>query len=72
MDYGLQFRLWFISNGCEQQFLEPVLKEQSNFKDYCKVTSSNKFRLEAHADFFRLLMKGIFDPYVLLTKKLIP
>ena len=22
-------------------------------------------RLEAHAGFFRLLMKGIFDPYVL-------
>ena len=23
------------------------------------------YRLEAHADFFRLLMKRIFDPYVL-------
>ena len=31
----------------------------------CKVTSSNTSRLEAHAGFFRLLMKGIFDPYVL-------
>ena len=28
---------------------------------YCKVVS----HLEAHAGFFRLLMKGIFDPYVL-------
>ena len=29
-----------------------------------KVASSNKFRLEAHAGIFRLLMKGIFDPYI--------
>ena len=26
--------------------------------------SSNKSRLEAHVGFFRLLMKGIFDPFV--------
>ena len=32
---------------------------------YPKVASSNTSRLEALADFFRLLMKGIFDPYVL-------
>ena len=32
---------------------------------YRKVASSNTSRLEAHASFFRLLMKGIFDPYVL-------
>ena len=32
---------------------------------YRKVVSSNMSRLEAHAGFFRLLMKGIFDPYVL-------
>ena len=32
---------------------------------YRKVASSNTSRLEAHAGFFRLLMKGIFDPYVL-------
>ena len=31
---------------------------------YCKVASSNTSRLEAHAGFFRLLMKGIFDLYV--------
>ena len=30
---------------------------------YRKVASSNTSRLEAHAGFFRLLMKGIFDPY---------
>ena len=32
---------------------------------YRKVVSSNRSRLEAHAAFFRLLMKGIFDSYVL-------
>ena len=31
-----------------------------NFEFYSKVTSSNT----SHASFFRLLMKGIFDPYV--------
>ena len=40
---------------------------------YRKVASSNTSCLEAHAGFFRLLMKGIFDPYVLwpFDKKLI-
>ena len=40
---------------------------------YRKVASSNTFRLEAHAGIFRLLMKVIFDPYVLcpFDKKLI-
>ena len=32
---------------------------------YHKVTSSDTSRLEAHTGFFKLLMKGIFDPYVL-------
>ena len=32
---------------------------------YRKVASSNTSRLEAHAGFFRLFMKRIFDPYVL-------
>ena len=36
-------------------------------KTYRKVANSNMSRLEAHAGFFRLLMKGIFDPYVLWT-----
>ena len=30
-----------------------------------KVASSNTSHLEAHAGFFRLLIKGIFNPYVL-------
>ena len=40
---------------------------------YRKVASSNTSRLEAHAGFFRLVMKEIFDPYVLwpFDKKLI-
>ena len=33
--------------------------------NYCKVESSNTSCLEAHADFFRLLVKGISDAYVL-------
>ena len=32
---------------------------------YRKVASSNTCCLEAHAGFYRLLMKGFFDPYVL-------
>ena len=41
--------------------------------EYHKVASSNMSHLEAHAGFFRLLMKRIFDPYVLcpFDKKLI-
>ena len=31
---------------------------------YRKIASSNTSRLEAHVGFFRLLMKGIFGPYV--------
>ena len=40
---------------------------------YRKVASSNTSRLEAHAGFFRLLLKVIFDPYALkrFYKKLI-
>ena len=32
---------------------------------YRKIASSNTSRLEAHVGFFRLLMKGIFGPYVM-------
>ena len=32
---------------------------------YRKVASSNMSCIEAHAGFFRLLMKRIFNPYVL-------
>ena len=33
--------------------------------NYRKVASSNTSCLEAHADFFKLLVKGFLDPYVL-------
>ena len=42
-----------------------LAKIYSDIPNYRKVASSNKSRLEAHAGFFTLLMKGIFDPYVL-------
>ena len=52
-----------------------ILHQTSHFYDriyvnlqkstYRKVTSSNTSHREVHAGFFRLLMKGIFDPYVL-------
>ena len=40
---------------------------------YCKVASTSISRLEAHAGFFRLSMKGKFDVYLLqpFVKKLI-
>ena len=33
--------------------------------NYRRVTSSNTPRLEPHPGFYRLLMKGIFDAYLL-------
>ena len=44
-------------------FLQMGLIFERDF-DYHKVASSNTSRLEAHAGFFRLVIKGIFDPYV--------
>ena len=38
-----------------------------NFSTYRKVASFNTSFLEAHDGFSRLLMRGIFDPYVLST-----
>ena len=42
------------------------------FGKYRKVGSSKSSRLEAHAGFFRLFMKWIFDPYVLWPFTLSP
>ena len=54
----LEFHQW--------NFKLPGSRNNSYYKyTYRKVASSNKSRLEAHDGFFRLLMKGIFDPYVL-------
>ena len=36
-----------------------------SFCKYRKVASSSPSRIEAHAGLFKLLMKRIFDPYVL-------
>ena len=45
-----------------------VKVKPSSILIYHKVVSSNMSRLEANADFFRLPMKGSFDPF---DKKLI-
>ena len=48
--------------------LQSVIKNTfENFKKwFCrKVASSNTSRLEAQSGFFRLLIEGVFDPYVL-------
>ena len=42
-----------------------LYKQRFISNTYRKVASSDTSRLEAHAGFFRLLMKGIFDPSVL-------
>ena len=44
--------------------VEPVHHKKTSV-EYQKVASSNSSHLEANAGYFRLLMKGIFDPYVL-------
>ena len=43
---------------------------RNSISKYRKVTSSNTSLLDTHAGFFRLLTKGIFDPYIcdFLTK----
>ena len=51
----------------------PFINVLTFSKDYHKVASSNLSPLESDSGFFRLLMKGIFDLYVLwaFDKKLI-
>ena len=46
-----------------------VVVELENMDTYRIVASSNMPRFEAHADFFRLLMKGIFDAIHQTNKK---
>ena len=69
---------WKISTNVISHNLVTFKKilEISNFYgllEYCIVASASLFRFEAHTGLFRLLMKGIFDPYVLwpFDKKLI-
>ena len=71
-----------ISHLWKSLYISPAVSAMrcQNFKkmkdyetNYSKVISSNSFCLEAHAGICRLLMKGIFDAYVLcpFDKKLI-
>ena len=57
---------WFGTNqenDCEKKCpLINVPKQLELSTKYRKVGSSNTSCLEANAGFFRLLMKGIFDP----------
>ena len=72
LDLGpITFLLSFVSYCSRMLLLNLNLKLMYDLLDlnlklmYRKVASSNTSRLEAHAGFIRLLMKGIFDPYVL-------
>ena len=65
---------WALFNYIQQQNISCFFDAYLNVSGkYRKVARSNTSRLEAQAGFFRLLMKGIFDPYVLwpFDKKLI-
>ena len=50
----------FQGSFCYMDFVVHI-----GFNRYRKIASSNTSHLEAHASCFRLLMKGIYDPYVL-------
>ena len=56
-----------LFTDCFTYYKEKIQQKSSYETKFAfhKVASSNTSRLEAHAGFFRLLMKGIFDPYVL-------
>ena len=60
---------WFVFSKSKQtqnykQIRVSTFSNNTEFT-YRKVASSNMSRLEAHVGFFSLLMKRIFDPYVL-------
>ena len=50
---------------CPPKPFLPFVSSRYILDTYRKIASSNTSRLEAHVGFFRLLMKGIFGPYVL-------
>ena len=58
-----------VMNFCISILMRTILSVMSGvsalFQDFNVLLSSNTSCLEAHAGFFRLLMKGVFDPYVL-------
>ena len=59
-DFKAVYLVKSLNNCLVHSFLHLIPNPQ-----YRKVASPNTSRLEAHAGFFILLMKGIFDPYVL-------
>ena len=52
-------------SGAQKKIGKWGYSETLSSNTYLKVASSNTSPLEAHAGFFRWLMKGIFNPYVL-------
>ena len=56
-----------LFTDCFTYYKEKIQQKSSYETKFAirKVASSNTSRLEAHAGFTRLLMKGIFKPYVL-------
>ena len=73
LTFDMQYKQYPSNGLCDDIFSLVVKSWCKSFSTYRKVASSNTSRLEAHAGFFRLLMKGIFNPYVLrpFDKKLI-
>ena len=67
-DFSIKFTdsLSQIGNPEQRAFRGELLINYLLLTNYRKVASSNTYCLEAHAGFFRLLMKWIFDYYVLL------
>ena len=66
----MRVRLWkgeskSIKRGGSWLTLEIGYECCEHFSNTVKVASSNTSCLEAHVGFFRLLIKGIFYPYVL-------
>ena len=61
------YHLAYTYNFTDDNHLECLylLDKHTTQFNYHEVTSSNRCRLEAHAGFFRLLIKGIFDFCVL-------
>ena len=54
-----------VGNFSFIEFMYCIFKHTLVEKSYVYTASSNTSRLETHAGFFRLLMKWIFDPYIL-------
>ena len=57
---GIEFQLWGVQINKEYRKSNCII-----FYEYRIVESTSPSCIEAHAGLFRLLMKGIFDPYVL-------